>query len=194
MLIRAIAAAAIMAMSLAPAASQAQPKVAATAPAGGAYAFSFPPLMGEGDIALRQYAGKVVLVVNTASQCGFTRQYAGLEALYRARAREGLVIVGVPSNDFGGQEPGSAKEIARFCQMNYGVTFPIAEKSVVTGRNAAPFYRWARTQLGEAAVPQWNFHKLLIGRDGRLVAAFPSGVAPDSAALDAALDRALAQR
>jgi glutathione peroxidase len=194
MLVRAIAAAAIMAMSLSPPVSQAQPKAAAATSSATAHAFSFPPLMGEADIALQQYAGKVLLVVNTASQCGFTRQYAGLEALYRARAREGFVIVGVPSNDFGGQEPGSAKEIARFCQMNYGVTFPITEKSVVTGRNAAPFYRWAQTQLGEAAVPQWNFHKLLIGRDGRLVAAFPPGVAPDSAALDVALDRALAQR
>lgn len=154
--------------------------------------FVFAPLMGARDIALGDYAGKVVLVVNTASQCGYTPQYEGLEALYRRRAGEGLVVIGVPSNDFGAQEPGSAREIARFCRLNYGVTFPMAAKARVVGDDALPFYRWAHTTLGESAVPRWNFHKILIGRDGRLIAAFPSAERPDGANLSAALDRALA--
>lgn len=183
--LRLLAAAVLVTLCAAPAAS-AQPA------ADTAYGYAFPPLLGEEDVALSRYAGKVILVVNTASRCGYTPQYEGLEALYRRRAAAGLVIVGVPSNDFGGQEPGSAREIATFCKMNYGVTFPITEKSVVTGARAAPFYRWARARLGEAAVPQWNFHKILIGRDGRAIAAFPSSVGPQSPTLTRAIDRALA--
>jgi glutathione peroxidase len=126
-------------------------------------ATQFDGLMGE-RVDLADYRGKVVLVVNTASQCGFTGQYAGLERLYKTRSRDGLIIVGVPSNDFGGQEPGSAGEIKRFCELNYGVTFPMAAKYVVTGPRAHPFYRNALARLGSSAEPAWNFHKILVGK------------------------------
>jgi glutathione peroxidase len=153
----------------------------------------FDGLMG-GQVDLASYRGKVVLVVNTASQCGFTGQYAGLERLYRARSRDGLVIVGVPSNDFGGQEPGSAGEIKRFCELNYGVTFPMAAKYAVTGPSAHPFYRNALARLGNSAEPAWNFHKILVGKNGLPIAAFPSGVTPDAPELARAINAALAAR
>jgi glutathione peroxidase len=156
-------------------------------------ATQFDGLMG-GRIDLNNYRGKVVLVVNTASQCGFTGQYAGLETLYRARARDGLVIVGVPSNDFGGQEPGSAGEIKRFCELNYGVTFPMAAKYVVRGPGAHPFYRNALARLGRSAEPAWNFHKILLGKNGQPIAAFPSGTTPSSPELARAINAALAAR
>lgn len=151
----------------------------------------FDGLMG-GNVNLADYRGKVVLVVNTASQCGYTGQYAGLEALWKSRQREGLVIVGVPSNDFGGQEPSSATEIKKFCELNYGVTFPMAAKYVVRGPSAHPFYRNALSILGPKAEPKWNFHKILIGKDGRPVAAFASAVTPQSAELGQAITNALA--
>ncbi|MCA3080362.1 MAG: glutathione peroxidase [Rhodocyclaceae bacterium] len=150
----------------------------------------FDGLMG-GQVNLADYRGKVVLVVNTASQCGYTGQYAGLETLWKSRQREGLVIVGVPSNDFGGQEPGSATEIKKFCELNYGVTFPMAAKYVVRGPSAHPFYRNALSVLGPKAEPKWNFHKILIGKDGKPVAAFASAVTPQSAELGQAITSAL---
>ena len=153
----------------------------------------FDGLMG-GRVDLGDYRGKVVLVVNTASQCGFTGQYAGLERLYRARQRDGLVIVGVPSNDFGGQEPGSAGQIKRFCELNYGVTFPMAAKYAVTGPRAHPFYRNALARLGRSAEPAWNFHKILVGKNGQPVAAFPSGTTPDAPELARAINAALTAR
>ncbi len=151
----------------------------------------FEGLMG-GQVNLADYRGKVVLVVNTASQCGYTGQYAGLESLWKSRQREGLVIVGVPSNDFGGQEPGSATEIKKFCELNYGVTFPMAAKYAVRGPSAHPFYRNALSVLGPKAEPKWNFHKILIGKDGRPVATFASAVTPQSAELSQAITSALA--
>jgi glutathione peroxidase len=163
------------------------------APAPALTATQFDGLMG-GRINLDDYRGKVVLVVNTASQCGYTGQYAGLETLYRTRSRDGLVIVGVPSNDFGGQEPGSAGEIKRFCELNYGVTFPMAAKYVVRGPNAHPFYRNALARLGPSAQPAWNFHKILVGKNGQPIAAFPSGTTPDAPELGRAITNALAAR
>ncbi len=157
-----------------------------------AYQFSFDGLMLD-RIPFRAFAGKPILVVNTASKCGFTGQYADLQTLYTRYRTEGLVIVGVPSNDFGGQEPGSEEEIATFCKLNFGVTFPMAAKHVVSGGDAHPFYQWAKTALGEAAVPKWNFHKILIGRDGEPAAAFPSGVAPMAGPLTRAIEMALAR-
>lgn len=151
----------------------------------------FDGLMG-GKINLADYRGKVVLVVNTASQCGYTGQYAGLETLWRSRQRDGLVIVGVPSNDFGGQEPGSATEIKKFCELNYGVTFPMAAKYTVRGASAHPFYLNAIRVLGAKAEPKWNFHKILIGKDGRPIAAFASAVTPQSSELSQAITTALA--
>lgn len=153
----------------------------------------FDGLMG-GQIDLASYRGKAVLLVNTASQCGFTGQYAGLEALYRAKARDGLVIVGVPSNDFGQQEPGSAGEIKKFCELNYGVTFPMAAKTSVRGAKAHPFYRDALAKLGPSAQPAWNFHKILIDTKGQPIAAFPSATKPDAPELLRAINTALATR
>jgi glutathione peroxidase len=139
---------------------------------------------------LCQYAGKVVLVVNTASYCGFTGQYEGLEALYQKYRERGLVVLGVPSNDFGAQEPGSNAQVADFCERTYKVRFPMLAKTVVAGAEAAPLYRGLAAATGQA--PRWNFHKYLLGRDGKAVAGFPSSVAPQDARVVAAVERALA--
>jgi len=154
-----------------------------TAAKGSAYDYSFTSLVGEEPLPLRQFKGKVVLVVNTASQCGFTPQYSGLQTLYDQYKEQGLVVLGVPSNDFGAQEKGSNSEIATFCQRNYGVSFPMAAKQVVSGKNAHPFYRWARAAFGFGTGPKWNFHKYLIARDGTLVDYFNTTTAPDSTRL-----------
>jgi glutathione peroxidase len=164
---------------------------AADAPKGSAYDFSFTTLMGEKPLPLSQFKGKVILIVNTASQCGFTKQYSGLQKLYDDYAAKGLVILGVPSNDFGAQEPGSGEEIAQFCKFNFGVTFPMAAKQVVSGEGAHPFYIWARSTLGFGTAPKWNFHKYLIGRDGSLIDYFNSTTAPDSERLQKAIETAL---
>jgi glutathione peroxidase len=138
------------------------------------------------------FAGRVVLLVNTASRCAFTPQYEGLEALSDRFSGVGLTVVGIPSNDFGRQEPGTNADIAAFCTATYGVSFPMLEKSHVVGPEAHPLFAWAREAGGRAAVPGWNFHKVLIGRDGRFVAGFPSFVPPSDPALVAAVERALA--
>jgi glutathione peroxidase len=155
-----------------------------------AYAFSFPALAG-GNIRLADYAGHPVLVVNTASLCGFTPQYAGLQELWSEFHDRGLMIVGVPSNDFGGQEPGGASEIAETAQHQYGVTFPIAAKTVVKGPDAHPFYKWAANARPKD-IPRWNFHKYLIGRDGYLADVFPESVEPLDTRVKTAIARALA--
>jgi len=139
------------------------------------------------------FEGKVVLVVNTASQCGFTPQYDGLESLWTRYRERGFVILGIPSNDFGGQEPGSNEEVATFCRVNYGVDFPLLEKQTVVGPDAHPFYRWAKEQTGVVGVPRWNFHKILIGRDGRLVDWFSSVTGPATNRLNEAIEGALSQ-
>jgi glutathione peroxidase len=139
-----------------------------------------------------QYRGRVLLVVNTASMCGFTPQYEGLQKLADSFGPRGLTIIGVPSGDFAGQEYGSNAEIKDFCETRFGIRFPMTEKSVVTGPQAAPFYRWAASRLGAAKTPQWNFHKYLVGRDGQLIDAFGSRVAPQSPQLTAAIEAALA--
>ena len=164
---------------------------AADQPAGAAYQYSFRVLNKDAPLPLADYRGKVILVVNVASQCGFTKQYAALEKLYETFRDQGLVIIGVPSNDFGGQEPGTADQIAHFCQLNFGVTFPMADKEVVSGDDAHPFYLWARQQLGALAAPKWNFHKYLIARDGRLVDWFSTVTAPDAPKLVQAVEREL---
>ena len=144
-----------------------------------AHDFTFAKLDEPGEINLADYAGKAVLVVNVASACGFTSQYRDLEALYEAKAAKGLVIVGVPCNDFGHQEPGADKEIREFCDTSYHVTFPMTSKVEITSRERRhPFYKWIADQLGEGALPRWNFHKYLIGKDGVLVESFPSKAAP----------------
>ena len=124
---------------------------------------------------LSQFKGKVVLLVNTASECGYTGQYEGLEQVWLANKDKGLVVVGVPSNDFGAQEPGTAGEIASFCKLNYGVTFPLTDKLVVKGAAAHPLYQWATAKAGNAGRPKWNFHKFLFGRDGEFIDWFIAG-------------------
>ncbi len=155
-----------------------------------AYAFSFPALAG-GDIRLADYAGRPLLVVNTASLCGFTPQYAGLQELWTQFHDRGLMIIGVPSNDFGAQEPGGATEIAETAQHQYGVTFPMAAKATVKGTNGHPFYRWAADSRPKD-VPRWNFHKYLIGRDGYIAEVFPETVEPSDTRVKTAIARALA--
>ena len=154
-----------------------------------AYAFSFPALAG-GDIRLADHAGRPLLVVNTASLCGYTPQYAGLQELWTEFHGRGLMILGVPSNDFGGQEPGGATEIANTAQQ-HGATFPIAAKAIVKGPNAHPFYKWA-ADIRPKDVPRWNFHKYLIGRDGYIAEVFPESVAPSDTRVKTAIARALA--
>jgi len=156
-----------------------------------AYQFAFDGLFTD-RVPMTAFEGEVVMVVNTASRCGFTPQYEGLQAIYTEYHDRGFEIVGVPANNFMSQEPGSEEEIQEFCTLNYGVTFPMAAKTDVVGDQRHPFYAWAETELGEAAVPQWNFHKLLIGRDGRLIAAFPTRTEPTSEEVRAAIDAALA--
>jgi glutathione peroxidase len=156
-----------------------------------AYQFSFPGLWTD-RVPMTAFEGDVVLVVNTASRCGYTPQYEGLQQIYDEYREQGFEIVGVPANNFMAQEPGTTEEIREFCTLNYGVTFPMAAKTDVIGEGRHPFYAWAETQLGEAAVPQWNFHKLLLGRDGRLIAAFPTRTEPTSDDVRSAIAAALA--
>ncbi len=154
--------------------------------------YSVPGLLTGKAQSLCEYSGKVVLVVNIASQCGYTPQYEGLEALYKRYQRRGLVVIGFPSNDFGGQEPGTNKEVAEFCQMNYGVSFPMFEKSGVTGSRAHPFYAALAHRTG--AVPRWNFHKYLIDRGGNRVVSFETSVTPGDARLTREIERMLAEQ
>ncbi len=160
-------------------------------PAPDAYGFSFRALMKETPLPLSEYRGQVIMVVNTASKCGFTPQYEGLEALYQRYKDQGFVIIGVPSNDFGAQEPGSGGEIATFCKKNYGVTFPMAAKESVSGDQAHPFYVWARQVLGFGTAPKWNFHKYLINRQGKLVDYFNSTTSPSAERVAKAIEAAL---
>jgi len=152
---------------------------------------SFRPLAGQGQVNLNQaYGGKVLLIVNTASKCGFTPQYEGLEALQQTLSPRGFAVLGFPSNDFKGQEPGSEAQIQEFCTLTYGVKFPMFEKVHVVGDEATPLYRDLTRATGVA--PGWNFHKYLVSRDGRVVAQFPSKVRPDDPELRAAIERELA--
>jgi glutathione peroxidase len=138
---------------------------------------------------LSLYKGKVVLVVNTASECGYTPQYAGLEKLWEEYQNKGFVILGFPSNDFGAQEPGTAEQIQAFCKKNYGVTFPMFEKVVTkSGPQQSPVYKFLTQKQPE---PKWNFHKFLIGKDGQVRASFASKVTPDSKELRDAIDTSL---
>jgi len=140
---------------------------------------------------LARYAGKVVLLVNTASFCGFTPQYEGLQKLQTDYAARGFTVIGVPSGDFKDQEYKTNKEISGFCKAKFGINFPLAEKGDVVGPNALPVYRWAATVLGPDKTPRWNFHKYLIGRDGRLITAFGTRTAPGDPAVTGAIEAAL---
>ena len=155
-----------------------------------AHDYSFTAI-GGGPLPLADFKDKVVLVVNVASKCGLTPQYDGLEALYRRYRDEGLVVLGVPCNQFAGQEPGTEGEIEEFCRTNFGVDFPMTGKVDVKGADAHPFYKWAVEQVGEPAEPVWNFHKLLVGKDGALINVFGPRTPPDDAELKAAIEEAL---
>ena len=154
--------------------------------------FTFASLAKGKPISLSEFSGKVVMVVNTASECGLTFQYKGLEQLYKAYKDSGFVIIGVPSNDFGGQEPGKDTEIAQFCQLNFEISFPMATKYKVKRKDAHPFYQSAQQILGKEAIPKWNFHKYLISRDQHLLTHFNSTTAPNDKHLIKVLRSALA--
>ena len=142
-------------------------------------------------LPLKKFAGHPVLLVNVASACGFTPQYAGLQKLHEKYRGKGLVVLCVQTNDFGAQEPGSEKEIKQFCETSFGVTFPMAGKEHVIGGNAHPLYSWIAQQLGEGGAPRWNFHKYLISKDGELLEAWGSRTAPEAPEVVAAIEKAL---
>jgi glutathione peroxidase len=155
-----------------------------------AYDFSFTSIEGV-DLPLSDFEGRALLVVNTASFCGFTRQYDDLQEVWQRYQDRGLVVLGVPSNDFGNQEPGTEAEIKDFCEVNFAIDFPMTEKVRVRGENAHPFYRWAEDQLGAKARPRWNFHKYLVGPDGQLVGWFPTATKPTSTEVIKAIEAQL---
>ena len=140
--------------------------------------FSFKVINGE-IIKLADYENKVILIVNVASRCGFTNQYEGLQSLWNNYKEKGLVVIGVPSNNFR-QEPGTNKDIKDFCETTFGIDFPITEKTNVIGKNAHPFFLWAKENHGLGAVPKWNFHKIIIGKNGKIVETFASITKPSS--------------
>jgi len=146
----------------------------------------------EGDLLpLSTFAGKAVLVVNTASLCGFTYQYEGLQDVFDRYRERGLVVLGVPSNDFGQQEPGSAAEIKHFCEVNFDIDFPLTEKQPVKGEGAHPFFQHVAETFGEDSLPRWNFHKYLIDPEGQLVGAWSSKTEPGGAEITGAIEQAL---
>jgi glutathione peroxidase len=155
-----------------------------------AYEFEFKAIDGS-PLPLSEFKGKEVLIVNTASFCGFTGQYDGLEKLYEKYKDRGLVVLGVPSNDFGEQEPGSETEIKKFCETKFNVNFPLTQKYDVVGDEAHPFYKWALQELGSGAKPRWNFHKYLVAPDGRLVDWFSSITGPSSSRVERAIEKNL---
>ena len=144
-----------------------------------AHSFAFTSIEGQ-PLPMNSFSGKAVLLVNTASRCGFTRQYNDLQAVWERYRDRGLVVLGVPSNDFGSQEPGTESEIKQFCEVNFNVDFPMTSKVHVRGGEAHPFYRWASQELGSSAKPRWNFHKYLISTDGQLVDWFSTQTSPAS--------------
>jgi glutathione peroxidase len=155
-----------------------------------AHDFQFHSIDGAA-LPLSTFKGKAVLVVNVASQCGLTPQYEGLEKLWRENRDKGLVILGVPANDFGSQEPGTENEIKTFCETRFAVDFPMTAKEHVIGGAAHPLYKWIAGELGEDAAPKWNFHKYLIGKDGTIAGTFGSRTEPNDAAMNKAIDEAL---
>ncbi len=144
-----------------------------------AYDFTFKDLDGS-IISLSNFKNKVIVIVNVASKCGFTNQYEDMEMIWDKYKSKGLVIIGVPSNDFGSQEPGTASEIKNFCEAKFGITFPMTEKVIVKGDDAHPFYLWAKENYGKSAIPKWNFHKIVINKEGKIVDTFASITNPSS--------------
>ncbi len=155
-----------------------------------AHDFSFEDLYGE-PLPLSDYAGKLILIVNTATECGFRGQLSGLQTLHERYGSKGLVVLGVPSNDFGGQEPRAGEDIAGFCEAQYGAKFPMTAKTHVRGKNAHPFYRWATGTLGPLSRPFWNYHKYLVGPDGELLNSFSTPTRPTARRVVAAIEKHL---
>ena len=155
-----------------------------------AYDFSFNDLDGT-LLNLSEYKNKVIVVVNVASQCGFTSQYEDMQQIWDKYQNKGIVMLGVPSNDFGNQEPGNSKEIKNFCEAKFGITFPMTEKVTVKGENAHPFYKWAKENYGKSAIPKWNFHKIIVGKDGKIFDTFASITNPSSKKFIKVLEEAL---
>ena len=154
------------------------------------YDFDFNDLDGS-PLNLSEYKNKVIVIVNVASQCGFTKQYEDMQKIWEKYQSRGVIILGVPSNDFGNQEPGSSQEIKNFCEAKFGISFPMTEKVSVKGENAHPFYKWAKKNHGKSAVPKWNFHKIIIGKNGKIVDTFSSITNPSSKKFVKALEKAL---
>jgi len=144
-----------------------------------AYDFQFKDLDGS-TLNLSDYKGKIIIAVNVASQCGFTKQYEDMQKIWNEYQDKGVIIIGIPSNDFGRQEPGTNKEIKNFCEAKFGITFPMTEKVTVKGNKAHPFYMWAKENHGKSAIPKWNFHKIIIGKDGKVWETFSSITNPSS--------------
>ena len=151
--------------------------------------FSFKDVQGS-VINLADYKEKVILVVNVASRCGFTNQYEGLQSLWKTYREKGLLVVGIPSNNFR-QEPGTNQEIKVFCETNFGIDFPITEKLSVIGADAHPFFLWAKKNHGSSAIPKWNFHKIIIGKNGKVTGTFTSITKPSSKKFIAAIEKEL---
>ena len=137
-------------------------------------------LINEDELVFSKFKGKTILLVNVASKCGFTKQYGDLQNLYNLYKNKGLIVIGIPSNQFGGQEPGSESEIKSFCETNFGITFPMTKKYDVKGDNAHPIYVWAKETFGKSTIPKWNFHKILINKEGKIEDTFASFTNPMS--------------
>ena len=153
-----------------------------------AYDFAFKDLDGS-QLKLSDYKNKVIVVVNVASQCGFTNQYEDMQKIWEKYQKKGVVILGVPSNDFGKQEPGNSEDIKNFCEAKFGITFPMAEKVTVKGSDAHPFYTWAYKNHGISAIPKWNFHKIIIDKEGKVAETFTSLTNPSSNKFIKALEK-----
>ena len=144
-----------------------------------AYDFEFNNIDGE-SLKLSSYRDKVIVVINVASNCGFTKQYNDMQNIWEKYNNKEFVLIGVPSNDFGKQEPGTNKEIKKFCETNFNITFPMTEKTVVIGEDSHPFYQWAKETYGKKSIPKWNFHKIIINKSGQIVKTFTSFTNPSS--------------
>jgi len=144
-----------------------------------AYDFNFKDLDGS-PLNLSEYRGKVIVAINVASQCGFTNQYEDMQQVWEKYRSKGIIILGIPSNDFGKQEPGSNEDIKNFCEAKFGISFPMTEKVSVKGSEAHPFYIWARENYGKSAIPKWNFHKIIIDKNGKIAETFSSITNPSS--------------
>ena len=155
-----------------------------------AYDFIFKDINGS-ELNLANYKNKVIVVVNVASQCGFTSQYEDMQNVWENYQPKGVIFLGIPSNDFGKQEPGSSAEIKNFCESKFGITFPMTEKVSVKGADAHPFYKWAEKNYGKSAIPKWNFHKIIIGKNGKVEDTFASITNPSSKKFIKALEKAL---